>query len=121
MSPATEKNLSSRLRRISSAQNSLVKSLRRAFAHDELTEDGHCAIESLRMVEEAVRSGLKFNTVFFSESGVAKAERVLQQMASGVEALLLPDEIFKGAVGTETPQGVAALVKLKSWRLEGIL
>src|SRR5205085_4839427 len=121
MPSANSSDVTSRLRRVSSPQNAVVKSLRRAFAHAELTEDGYCAIESLRVIEEAVRSSLKFKIVFFSESGVAKAERVLQQMASSVDALVLPDEVFKGAVGTETPQGIAALVKLKTWKLEELV
>ena len=35
--------------------------------------------------------------------------------------LLLPDEVFLSAVRTETPQGVAALVKLRPARLEDLL
>jgi RNA methyltransferase, TrmH family len=108
----------SRLRPITSAQNKQVKDLRRAFSQGELTEDGHAAIESVRTVEEAIRSGLKFRTVFFSESGKPRAERLLSQLGSHVETLLLPDSIFQSAVATESPQGVAALVKIKSHAVE---
>ena len=108
----------SRLRPVSSPQNQQVKDLRKAFSKGELTDDGHAAIESVRIIEEAIRSGLKFRTVFFSESGKARADRLLQQLGAHVETLLLPDEVFSSAVDTETPQGVAALVKLKSYQLE---
>ncbi len=40
---------------------------------------------------------------------------------SHTEALLLPDSVFAGAVPTETPQGVAALVRVKPTTLENIL
>jgi RNA methyltransferase, TrmH family len=113
--------VSERLRRISSAQNALVKELRRAFSRGECTEDGYCAIESVRIIEEAIRSGLRFRAVFFSESGQARAERLLPQIGSHVDTLVLPDAIFSGAVATETPQGVAALVKLKDSALEPAL
>ena len=110
----------SRLRAVTSAQNKQVKDLRNAFSQGELTKDGHAAIESVRTIEEAIRSGLKFRAVFFSESGKARAERLLPQLGSHVETLLLPDSIFSSAVGTESPQGVAALVKLKTHALEDL-
>jgi RNA methyltransferase, TrmH family len=110
----------SRLRAVTSAQNKQVKDLRNAFSKSELTEDGHAAIESVRTIEEAIRSGLKFRAVFFSESGKGRAERLLPQLGSHVETLLLPDSIFQGAVDTESPQGVAALVKLETHTLEDL-
>ncbi len=112
---------SPRLRRIASPQNALVKELRRGFARGELVAGGHCAIESVRMVEEAIRSGLRFRAVFFAESAEDAVRRLLSQIASQVETLTLPDEVFAGAVATESPQGVAALVKLKEFDLEDAL
>src|SRR3954463_1071803 len=109
-----------RLRPVTSAQNKQVKDLRKAFARGELTDDGYAAIESVRIIEEAIRSGLKFRTVFFSESGAARAERLLSQLGSHVETLLLPDSVFAAAVDTETPQGVAALVNLKPYDMESL-
>jgi TrmH family RNA methyltransferase len=114
-------SINDRLRRVTSRQNSLVKELRRAFAQGECTPDGHCAIESVRVVEEAIRSGLRFKAVFFSESAEARAGRLLPQIGSHVETMLLPDEVFASAAATESPQGVAALVKLKEASLEAML
>lgn len=110
-----------RLRLVTSRQNSLVKELRRAFAHGEPTPDGSLAVEGIRTIEEAVRSGLRFQAIIFSESGRGHAARLLPQISIHTEALLLPDEVFASAVGTETPQGVAALVKLKPARFEDLL
>lgn len=111
----------SRLRLVTSRQNALVKDLRKAFSQGEPTEQGFIAVEGLRIIEEAIRSGLRFQAVFFSETGRAHAVRLLPQIASHAEVLLLPDEIFSSAVSTETPQGVAALVKLKPATLEDLL
>ena len=116
-----EQTISDRLRRIAGRNNSLVKELRRAFHRGELTEDGSCAIEGLRIVEEAIRSGLKFRAVFFSESADAKANRVLPQIGSQVETLVLPDSLFAAAVPSETPQGVAALVHMPVISVEDVL
>src|SRR5262249_40404035 len=45
-----------RLRRVEGKHNGLVKELRRAFAQGELTATGECAVEGIRIVEEAIRS-----------------------------------------------------------------
>jgi RNA methyltransferase, TrmH family len=110
----------SRLRPVTSRQNALVKDLRRAFSRGEPV-DGYCAIESVRILEEAIRSGLKFKAVFFAHSAQERASRLLPQIGSHTETLLLPDEIFSSAVDTESPQGVAALVRLKESTLEAAL
>jgi len=110
-----------RLRRIEGKHNALVKELRQAFARAELTTDGYCAIEGLRIIEEAIRSGLRFRAVFFSESAGPKAERLLPQIGAHVETLMLPDKLFAGAVPSETPQGVAALVRLRESSVDTLL
>jgi TrmH family RNA methyltransferase len=110
-----------RLRRVSSRQNSLVKELRRAFHDGEPAADGSIAIESVRTIEEAIRSGLRFRAVFFAESARPRAGRLLPQFSANVEILLLPDDVFQSVVATETPQGVAALVRLKVHKLDDLL
>jgi TrmH family RNA methyltransferase len=118
---AHQNELDFRLRPVASRQNALVKDLRRAFTQDEPTEQGYIGVEGVRLTEEAIRSGLRFQAVFFSESGRAHATRLLPQIASQAEALLLPDDVFSSAVKTESPQGVAALVKLRPFTLENVL
>jgi TrmH family RNA methyltransferase len=110
-----------RLRRIEGRHNALVKELRKVFAHGELTSDGYCAIEGTRILEEAIRSGLRFRAVFFSQSAENKAERLLPQIGAHVETLLLPDKLFATAVPSESPQGVAALVRWKEFSLDDVL
>jgi RNA methyltransferase, TrmH family len=110
-----------RLRRIEGRHNALVKELRHVFARAERTEEGNCAIEGLRIVEEAIRSGLRFRAVFFRESAHDLAARLLPQIGAHVETLLLPDKLFDGVVPSESPQGVAALVRLKEFSLDDLL
>jgi RNA methyltransferase, TrmH family len=110
-----------RLRRIKGRHNALVKQLRQAFSRSELTDAGDCAIEGLRILEEAIRSGLRFSSVFFRESAQAAAERLLPQIGSQVDTLLLPDKLFDTLVPSESPQGVAALVRLKQFSLDDVL
>ena len=110
-----------RLRRIEGRHNALVKVLRQAFSRGERTADGDCAIEGLRIIEEAIRSGLRFRAVFFRESAQDRSARLLPQIGAHVETLLLPTKLFDSAVPSETPQGIAALVRLKDFSLEDIV
>jgi hypothetical protein len=92
-----------RLRRIEGRHNAQVKELRAAFSRGERTSDGYCAIEGFRILEEAIRSGLRFRAVFFSESAAPRAEKLLSQLGAQVETLLLPDKLFSSAVPSDAP------------------
>jgi RNA methyltransferase, TrmH family len=109
-----------RLRLIASRQNSLVKDLRKAFTQGAPADDGCVAIEGVKLVEEAIRSGLRLRAVFFAESARERANRLLPQLSQATETVLLPDDIFQSAVATETPQGVAALVHPLAATLEDL-
>jgi TrmH family RNA methyltransferase len=111
----------SRLRKIESRQNALIKELRKAFHGGELTDDGYCAIESVKTIEEAIRSSLRLRAVVFSESARNRADKLLPQLAAQVETILVPDDLFGSVVATDTPQGVAALVKIPQHELAKIL
>jgi RNA methyltransferase, TrmH family len=110
-----------RLRRVEGRHNALVKELRGAFGRAELTEAGDCAIEGLRMVEEAIRSGLRFHAVFFRESASNLVERLMPQIGAQVETVVLPDKLFSSVVPSESPQGVAALVRLRRRSLDEVV
>jgi TrmH family RNA methyltransferase len=110
-----------RLRRVEGRHNALVKQLRQAFSRAERTDEGDCAIEGMRIVEEATRSGLRFRAVFFRESAQDRADRLLPQIGAHVETLLLPDKLFDNSVPSDTPQGVAALVRLKEFSIADLL
>jgi TrmH family RNA methyltransferase len=112
---------SERLRRIEGRHNSLLKELRLAFNRGELTDSGECAIDGFRVIEEAIRSGLRLRAIFVSESGQSRAAKLLPQIGSHVETVLLPDKLFSSAVPSETPQGVAALVHIKAHTLDQLI
>lgn len=121
MKQAEKSPLGNRLRRVEGRHNPLIKRVRHAFAHAELTEEGDCAIEGVHLVEEGIRSGLRFRSVLFRESAQSLATRLLPQIGSHVETLLVPDKIFDNAVPSDSPQGVAALVRLKESALDDLL
>ena len=109
-----------RLRRVDSRQNARVKELRKGFAEAAPNERGEVAVEGMHLVEEAIRSSLPIAAVFFSESARERAHKLLPQLSARTEALLLPDDVFASAVPSETPQGIAALVRPKSFVLDDL-
>ncbi len=89
--------------------------MRLAFRRAELTPQGECAIEGVKLIEEALRSGQHLKTVFFSESARPLAEKLLPQINTRTETLVLPNALFNSIVPSDAPQGVAALVKLPAF------
>lgn len=84
-------------------------------------------IEGPKLVEEALRSGLKVEALLMSESGERDAAPILKA-ASGSEAgiprsqiLKTSDKLFESVSGTEAPQGVAALFRQPGWGLDDVL
>lgn len=113
-SKSSDRSGNSRLQRVSGRHNARLKELRQAFRRGELTPAGECAIEGVKLVEEAIRSGQRLGGLFFSESARPLAEKFLPQIGARVEVLLLPNSLFKSIVPSDAPQGVAALVKIQT-------
>ena len=118
---ARARNQAERLRPIAGRHNQHLKDLRQAFRRAELTPQGECAIEGVKLVEEALRSGQHLESVFFSESARPLAEKLLLQISARTETVVLPNKLFKSLVPSDAPQGVAALLKLSVWPVEHLL
>lgn len=117
----TKNSQTDRLRRVEGRHNALVKELRQAFSRGELTASAECAIEGFRIIDEALRSGVRLRAVFVSESAKDRAARVLPQIGSHVETVLVPDKLFASVVSSDTPQGIAALVRIKTFTVDDVL
>ena len=102
---------------ISSAANPLVKSVRRAIARGSLTEDGLCVAESFHLLEEALRSDCAVKMVLAARSVESTVEAHVKRLA-GIRLGVLPDALFQSLAGTESSQGVIALIAPPSWVLE---
>jgi TrmH family RNA methyltransferase len=102
---------------ISSAANPLVKSVRRAIARGTLTEDGLCVAESFHLLEEALRSECVVKMVLAARSVESAVEAHVHRLA-GIRMVVLPDALFESLAGTESSQGVIALVAPPAWILE---
>jgi RNA methyltransferase, TrmH family len=101
---------------ISSRTNTRVKQLRSAFHGNARLGGGLVAIEGDHLLAEALRSGILLKTVFVSEK-----RDVPKIVPRGVEVLRLTEEVFHSVVGTQSPQGVAALIVPPVSELEDVI
>jgi TrmH family RNA methyltransferase len=104
---------------ITSAANPLLKDVRRAISRGSLTEQGWCVAETFHLLEEALRSDCEVKTVLAAESVFSAAEAHVRRL-NGVKVAVLPDSLFQSISGTQTAQGVMALVKPPEWKLEQV-
>src|SRR3954454_5197484 len=100
---------------ITSAANPLLKDVRRAIGRGGLTQDGLCVAETFHLLEEALRSGCEVKAVLLAESAQSRAGRL-----RGVRVAILPDALLQGLSGTESAQGVIALVKPPVWTMDDL-
>jgi RNA methyltransferase, TrmH family len=105
---------------LTSARNPLLKEVRRAVTRGTLTETGYCIAESFHLLEEAVRSDCEVAAVVASEAVRDTVERRVNGLR-GIEVISVPDALFREISGTETSQGVIALVRPRSWELAHVL
>jgi TrmH family RNA methyltransferase len=102
---------------ISSAANPLLKDVRRAVAHGGLTADGFSVAETFHLLEEAIKSRCEVKIVLAAESARADAAGHLRGLVD-VRLAVMSDELFQSISGTETAQGVMALVRPPEWKIE---
>lgn len=101
---------------IASPKNPLLKEVRRAASRGELTSHGLCVAESFHLLEEALRSGCRIDTVLVAESARARVPTV-----AGARVITVADKAFAEVAATEASQGVIALVEPRRWTLDDVL
>lgn len=95
---------------ITSRDNRWLKRFRSALS-GEKHHDGLVGVEGVRMVEAALGSRLHVDALLASNSGERHLQRLAPSLSAGVKLLRTTDRLFASVAGTETPQGVAALVR----------
>jgi RNA methyltransferase, TrmH family len=110
---------------ITSKENHWLKRFRAALAGDS-PQANVLGIEGPHLVEEALRSGLEIQAVLVSATGEKQLERLGISSASGkkpagTRILRTSDRLFASAAGTQTPQGIAALVRLPEYSFDDVV
>jgi TrmH family RNA methyltransferase len=102
---------------ISSPANPLLKDVRRAVSRGCLTPEGYAVAETFHLLEEALRSDCEVHTVLAASSVQTTVEAHVKRL-HGVRVAVLPDDLFQSISGTESSQGVIALVRPPVWTLQ---
>jgi len=102
---------------ITSAANPLLRDVRRAILRGGLTTEGWCVAETFHLLEEALRSDCEVKMVLTAESVRSAAEGHVRGLGR-IKVVVVPDSLLNTLSGTETSQGVIALVKPTEWKLE---
>ncbi len=107
------------VRVVESKQNARLKEMRKALAAPGRGAGALVGIEGPKLLEEALRAGLRVKTIFVAQG----AERLLDKLkvARNVEVLQLPKKLLDQALATETPQPIAALIEPPEWTWKDVL
>ncbi len=110
------------IREVTSRENSLIKTFRRALA-DGRTREGWLAVEGPHLVEEALEAAprARIESVLIANDTLKNHERIIAKLDAATEVTRVPAPLFDHIAGTETPQGIAALVDIERTDLDGIL
>jgi RNA methyltransferase, TrmH family len=111
---------------ITSRENRWLKQFRAALTGDgprrSRQPDGEIAgVEGSRLVETALHSGVEISAVLVSESGARHLENLRQWIPPATRVLRTTDRLFAHAAGTESPQGIAALVKPNATQFDDLV
>jgi len=107
--------------RIESRDNRWLKRFRAALESSPEKDAAQIGVEGPRLVAEALRSGLGLEAILVSDSGERHLARMGERIPPAVKVLRTSDRLFASVSGTETPQGVAALVQPPHWGMPDLL
>lgn len=111
------------VRVVESKDNARLKELRKALSAPGRGVGALVGIEGPKLIEEALRAGLRVKTVFVAQSQDPASERILEKLSlpRETEILHLPKKLLDQALATETPQSIAALIQPPQWSWEQLL
>jgi TrmH family RNA methyltransferase len=101
--------------------NIWLKRFRAAFASRAEKDGGAIPIEGARLVDEAIRSAIPIDAILVSETGRKHLSRIDRMIATPTRLLATTDRIFAQLAETESPQGIAALVRPRRASFDDLL
>jgi TrmH family RNA methyltransferase len=112
---------------ITSRDNKWLKAFRATLRGKGPQSGEPIGVEGPKLIEDALRSGLEVQALLISESEEGDTEQLLR--AANERGVRIPadrvlhttDKLFESVAGTETPQGVAALLRQRDWTVEDVL
>jgi TrmH family RNA methyltransferase len=117
---ARKRDSPERISVITSRDNQWLRRFRACLGGDE-GRDGIVGVEGVRLVEAALGSGLPVEALLVSASGERHLARLADLITPELRILRTTDRLFASVADTQTPQGVAALVRPRVATLEDVL
>ncbi|HVB36081.1 MAG TPA: RNA methyltransferase [Candidatus Acidoferrales bacterium] len=105
---------------ITSRENHWLK-LFRAVLHSSRPEDERIGLEGVRLVSDAVRSGFELEAILASATAEKSLATLLAELDRPTLVLRTTDKLFTSVAATETPQGIAALLRAPQFVFENLL
>jgi RNA methyltransferase, TrmH family len=96
---------------ISSRENRWLKRFRAALHGVDSASDAAIGIEGPHLVEAALGCGADLEAVLISTAGERQLARMESRVPADTPILRTTDRLFDALAATETPQGIAALVR----------
>ena len=114
------------VRTVQSKDNARLKELRKALSSPSRGAGALVGIEGPKLIEEALRAGLRVKTIFVAQGDRVSdhaSEQILEALTlpRETEILHLPKKLLDQALATETPQSIAALIEPPQWSWEQLL
>ena len=112
---------------ITSRENQWLKAFRAALRGTGPGSGEPIGIEGPKIIQEAIHSSCEIQALLVSEAAEEGARRILEfarNSETGIARsgiLRTTEKLFATVAGTETPQGVAALVRQPEWSFDDIL
>ncbi|SKA83646.1 RNA methyltransferase, TrmH family [Clostridium sp. USBA 49] len=105
---------------IESKDNSLIKETKKLKEKKYRLEKKEFLIEGFRFVDEALKSNFEVSKIFISEMILDKWETysIKNNIKSSTKVYVVNHNILKQLCSTENPQGIAAVVKNKDFKIE---
>ncbi|MFA5634402.1 MAG: RNA methyltransferase [Anaerovoracaceae bacterium] len=112
------------MKHITSPENPIIKKAMSLKQRKAREKEGLYLIEGLHLCREALGAGEDIETFFVRKSAYQKVEDreladiIGQSQEMDIKMTLLSDNVFDKLMDTETPQGIAALVRSRKWDTE---
>lgn len=105
---------------IQSRNNALIKHAKKLKDKKYRIENKSFIVEGFRFVEEALKSSFDVENVFVSEDTLKNkyTESIISLIEGNTKVYCVNNIIMKDICNTETPQGIAAIVKMKEYSLQ---
>ena len=101
---------------ITSSQNSKIQWIRSLQSRSrQRREAGAFVVEGVRLVEEALAAGWEAQLVLYSEGLSDRGQKIMDGfIARGAKIMQVSDNVMRSASDTETPQGILAVLPMRS-------